>query len=454
MFVNPVKRDRDFFYLSEDFDSTVNLDNSVNDIDQPAAKKARASTLASGVTITKSIGYQGSISAIRTSTKSAGYERSQPDMEFSTKRTPNVPKLKKSNTKDSKALELDPIIFTSSPDPYAEAARRKMEKRKVNLSEGRGYNLDVLPELSSDAELSDADSVPMLSEPRTKSSLTAFEKYEIDREKEKKVAKKAEKAKKDADGKDEKGRKASVKEADKEKKRIAMEDKVKEKERATALAKVNTLRTDKKVSAPEMIVDLPFSLESKLSSQTEAFLDKFQIEHTQWDSQLPVVKFRRKVDAVYNDELGQYEPVARHIKSEKHVIYVMSALEFVNLVTDKDEGSDFDLYILQLKAKFDGCKILILMQGYNIWIKKNQNVKNRQYTQAVRAGGPQQEEGPPTNQRRKKKEPEYVDEDLVEDALLRLQMQHGLLVHHTAVMQETAEQLTVFTQHISLIPYK
>jgi crossover junction endonuclease EME1 len=66
-----------------------------------------------------------------------------------------------------------------------------------------------------------------------------------------------------------------------------------------------------------------------------------------------------------------------------------------------------------------------------------------------------QDEPAATQRSRKKKEQEeYVDEDLVEDALLRLQVMHGTLIHHTAAMIETAEWIVVFTQHISTIPYR
>jgi crossover junction endonuclease EME1 len=89
-----------------------------------------------------------------------------------------------------------------------------------------------------------------------------------------------------------------------------------------------------------------------------------------------------------------------------------------------------------------------------VWMRKNRNSKNRQFTEAVRSHLSQ--EVPTTSQRtRKKKEQDYyVDEDLIEDALLRLQAIHGALIHHTNAVIETAEWIFNFTQHISTIPYK
>jgi crossover junction endonuclease EME1 len=85
------------------------------------------------------------------------------------------------------------------------------------------------------------------------------------------------------------------------------------------------------------------------------------------------------------------------------------------------------------------------------WMRKNKTIQNRKYTETVRSIG---REEPTASQRSRKKQEEYVDEDLVEDALLRLQVMHGALIHHTAATVETAEWILVFTQHISTVPYR
>lgn len=457
MATNSAKRDRDFFYNSDDFDSTVNLDASFNDIHEPAAKKARPSTTNTKTTLSRASAYQGSSSMDKTLMKSAPNKRSYSNIEW-TKQTTDVPKMKRSNTTgSSRALELDPLIFTSSPDPYMDAVKKRAEKRKGNACTSRAFSLDPLPGLSSDTDLPDSKPTSTSLKARPRKFLSAFEQYEADREKEKKAAaKNAGKAKKDVDEDKEKRKKVLAKVVEREKKLRARadklqekEEKAKEKESAAAVAKVNTLRTDKKVSALEMIIDLPNVLDSKLTTPTKVFLDACNIEHTQWESQMPVVKFRRKVNAIFNEELGQYEPVAHHIKEEKHIIYVMYAEEFIDLVMNKDERNDLDSFVSKLQSQFEGYKIIIFMQGYNLFLRKNRTIQNRKFTQAVRG-----EEAPPASQRKKKKESEYIDEDVLENALLRLQMNHGLLIHHTAMFSDTAEQIMVFTQNISLIPYK
>jgi len=220
------------------------------------------------------------------------------------------------------------------------------------------------------------------------------------------------------------------------------------------VAKVNILRTDKKVSAPEMIVDISSSLNEKLAEQARNFLIPMQIEHSDWQSSLPVIKWRRKVIAQWNDEMGHWEPVPLRIKTEKHIMCILSAKEFVDLAM-ADEGQDLDAHVLRLKAKFESSEVIYMIEGLTAWMRKNRNVKNRQFTAAVRSHLDLEEQAPTASQKTKKKKvQEYVDEDMIGDALLRLQVIHGTLIHHTAVMIETAEWIVAFTQQISTIPYK
>ena len=367
-------------------------------------------------------------------------------------------------------------MFTSSPDPFEDAARRRKEQRKRTLHEDeegdpfhhkpsrdeilenniatgnrilepshgnkvKGYTIDD----SSESDIPDIRS--LVSKPTSKpakSSQNALAKYNTEKAKERAAREKAEKQKE----------KRALKEAGKEQKRFAREQKVRDKEKAAEVAKVNTFRTGKKVSAPEMIVDISSSLNEKLAEQARNFLIPMQIEHSDWQSALPVVRWRRKVIAQWNDDMGHWEPVPLRIKTENHVMCILSAKEFVDLAM-ADEGQDLDAHVLRLKAKFESSEIIYMIEGLTAWMRKNRNVKNRQFTAAVRSHLDQEEQAPTASQRTKKKKvQEYVDEDMIGDALLRLQVIHGTLIHHTAVMIETAEWIVAFTQQISTIPYK
>ncbi|KAH7346554.1 ERCC4 domain-containing protein [Rhexocercosporidium sp. MPI-PUGE-AT-0058] len=439
----PVKGQNDFCFLSDDFDSTVHLDESITQLDDdpfasdpplPPAKKRRVS---------------GSPKPARRTSEA----------------------FKRTKTTDSAIF--DEITFTSSPDHIAEATLRRREKykqrRKDDLEEvtlgdkqdatkprnfqGTGWSFSGLEEPEeSDEDLPDLASltnVKVKPTSKTSDSQKVLDKYDADKAKQKSAREKLDKAK----DKTEKAKeKAAAKEAEKEDKRLEKEKRAYEKKLATELAKVNTLKTDKKVSTPEMIVDLPSSLNSILLEQTYKMLRQHEVEYTNWESELPVVKWRRKVEAKYNEEADYWEPTKPHITKEKHIMCVITAQALVDLITGA-EGQDLVAHTLKLKAKFEPCEVIYLVEGFVAWMRKNKTLLNRQYTAAVRSHAANSNEAPTTSQR-KKKEPDYVNEELIEDALLRLQIHHNTFIHHTNAMVETAEWILNFTQHISSIPYK
>ncbi|KAI9054568.1 hypothetical protein LZ554_001721 [Drepanopeziza brunnea f. sp. 'monogermtubi'] len=462
----------EFHFLSDDFDSTVNFDSSKlqpdDDDDDPFAddlppfKKRKVSP--------------------------------PPTIPEPAKRLSAGPAFKKAA---SRVLESDPVVFTSSPDPFVEAARRRAQKRssdkKYDSEEdvfenigregnfrGKGHTLggaksDV--DDGSDSDLPDIAQLPRKFIPklsRTSSSQRALDKYNADRLKEKATEEKATKVKtakekatkekvdlskrkeeKAAEQAEKAKEKAAAKTAEKEAKAIEKERKRHEKELAAELAKVNLLKTDKKVSTPEMIVDLPSSLNPMLREQTSMMLRALGVERTTCESEVPLIKWRRKVEAEYDADADHYVPVAKYIRDESHAMCVLTAQALVNLITGTESG-DLDAHVLKLQTRLGSCKIIYLVEGYNTWMKKNKNKLIRQYDSAVRShdslpDGPQNAS---QKSRRKKKEPDYVAEDQIEDAMLRLQIVYEVLIHHTNSMVETAEWIVNFTQHISSIPYK
>jgi crossover junction endonuclease EME1 len=250
--------------------------------------------------------------------------------------------------------------------------------------------------------------------------------------------------------------KAREREAEKERKQALKEEKNKQKQKAAELAAVNKSRMDKKDSAIEMIVDLPSTWDtSELGNQIRSFLDALQIEHSSWSSSMPnLVKWRRKANARFNDEAGHWEPAPLEVKKENHALCFLSAEDFVNLaVVDSGaaDGQDLDAHVLRLKGIFKDCSPIYLIEGLTTWMRKNRNIRNRQFQNQVMDDSTK----PSANRSRGRKVPrEYVDEDAVEDALLRLQVMHNCLIHHTATTTETAEWVSGFTQHISTIPYR
>ncbi|KAJ9138603.1 Crossover junction endonuclease eme1 [Pleurostoma richardsiae] len=263
----------------------------------------------------------------------------------------------------------------------------------------------------------------------------------------------------------EKEAKAAAKEAEKVRKQrekeLAKEQKAREKEKAAALAEVNKVRTDRKTSAKEMIVDLPSSLNDAATLQIQTLLGDINVEHSSWTSPVEnVVKWRRKVECRYDEEKGHWVPIPVRIEPEKHALVIVTAGEFVGLAQGED-GDDLESHVQKMRRHFSDHTIIYLIEGLNAWMRKNRNIRNRQFVLAVRTAGEESSAAipPPSSQqppsrRRKKPRQEYISEDSIEDALLELQVLHGALIHHTAAPVETAQWVSVFTQHMSTIPYR
>lgn len=263
--------------------------------------------------------------------------------------------------------------------------------------------------------------------------------------------------------------KAAAREAEKRRKQREREEskeqKKREKEKAAALAEVNKVRADKKVTTPEMIVDLPSSMNPSVRLQVETLLEDLKVQHYPYNSPVNgVVKWRRKVRARFNEDEGYWEPIpVERVEPERHAMVLMPAAEFVELALGA-KGSDLEAHVLRMQRHYEGDQLVYMIEGLTPWMRKNRNVRNRQFQFAVRSAGPDADAAtapPPSSQAppgRRKKDPKpppvYIDEDQVEDALLQLQVAHGVIIHHTAAPIETAQWVATFTQHISQIPYR
>lgn len=244
----------------------------------------------------------------------------------------------------------------------------------------------------------------------------------------------------------------------------AKEQRQREKARAAALAEVNKVRTDKKVSTPEMIVDLPTSLAPSLKLQAETLLEDLSVKSHSYASPVNnVVRWRRKVRAVFNEAEGLWEPIPERIENDNHAMVIMKASEFVELALGA-EGSDLEAHVLRMQRHYKDHTLIYLIEGFNTWMRGNRTKRNREFQSAVRSAGLEAADTsapPPSAQQssrrsRKKDAPTtpWVDEDALEDALLQLQVHHNALIHHTDAPVQTAQWVAVFTQHISTIPYR
>lgn len=259
--------------------------------------------------------------------------------------------------------------------------------------------------------------------------------------------------------------KAKEKEEEKERKRKLKEQKAKEKQLAADIAEVNKSKIDKKVSTPEMIIDVSSSLEeSSVGNQVTEFMRHLGVQMAFTTTRVPnMVTWRRKVTARYNEEAGHWEPAPLTIKREQHVLCLVTGQELVDmaLATQSKGENSVESHVAKIMSSYPDCKPIYLIEGLTAWMRKNKNSRNRAYQAAVlrefnNANASAQPQ--PTQSKRSKKSASNpsppVDDDTIEDALLQLQVQHGCLIHHTAAPAESAEWIKNFTEHISTIPYR
>ena len=245
------------------------------------------------------------------------------------------------------------------------------------------------------------------------------------------------------------------------------EEKAREKQLAADLADVNKLKTDKKNSTAEMILDMSISLkDTSVGNQSVEYMKRLNVEHHFFTGPIRnVVKWRRKMNAKYNDEVGHWEPAPFHIAEEKQLLCLVPAQEFVDMLVDsaaEAETESLEEHVLKLKSAYPGYTIIYLIEGLTSLMRKHGNARNRAYVaEVLRQTVPEttvpEETTTSRRGRKPKRKPEDtppVDPDLVEDGLLELQVAHSCLIHHTAAPPESAEWIKLFTEHISTNLYR
>ena len=253
---------------------------------------------------------------------------------------------------------------------------------------------------------------------------------------------------------------AREKEDAKERRRLLKEEQAREKKKEKDRAEVNKLKLDKKLSTPEMIVDLPISIDgSTVDTQIRGSLKNISVETTSYPSPVPnLIRWRRKIEARINPQTGYREKLStKEIDTEKHTMCLMSAKEFVELA--KAGAESLDEHVTKIKGASKDCVMIYLIEGLDAWVRKNRNARNRNYQAAVLGqAGPQSHHdsaiAPNAAAKRVKQRTEVLDEDIIDDALLRLQISNKCLIHHTAASVDTAEWVAYFTEQISQIPYR
>lgn len=263
-----------------------------------------------------------------------------------------------------------------------------------------------------------------------------------------------------------KARREEERQRERERKQQLKEEKARERQLAADISEVNKLKVDKKDSTPEMIIAVASSLEgSSVGNQTVEFMKRLGVECSFFSSPIPnVVKWRRKVVARFNETAGYWEPCPHYISEEEHVLCLLTAQEFVDMVISSDsETETLEAHVTRIKTVYRNCKPIYLIEGLTAWMRKNKNSRNRAFqAEVLRQMEPESSSttnppAPARQSRKKQNKPENtppVDDDEIEDALLNLQVTHSCLIHHTNAPAESADWIKNFTEHVSTIPYR
>ena len=245
---------------------------------------------------------------------------------------------------------------------------------------------------------------------------------------------------------------AKSKEEREEQKRLEKERKAKEKKIAADLAEANKARMDRKITTPELIVDLPLSMEGmSVYTQIAPFLADLKVQSTTYTSPIAdVIRFRRKVTARWSDDLGHWEPAPLTIESEKHILCLLDGKDFAKMAA---LGHGLENHVAKVRNEFPSSQPIYLVEGIEALLRKSRNSKNRAFMDDVR-NRLSDVQGSQGQRRKASKADEIIDADIIEDGLFQLQLIHKVQVHHTDSSVETAKWIAVFTQHISTIPYK
>ncbi|KAF3939766.1 hypothetical protein ABW19_dt0209646 [Dactylella cylindrospora] len=283
-----------------------------------------------------------------------------------------------------------------------------------------------------DLDISDS-SPPPLSAPARKGKLTEAEKEA--RKAERETARLA---------------KVAAKEAVKEQKEAEKEAKIVAKNESQAMATANKLKGSHVTTAREMIVNISSDLfQARAGIQLQAFLSSLEVQTAPFDSTIPnIVKWRRIVEAEWDAEDDVFVPIPREIRDERHVLKFLDASEFASLASSTAEMSTL---IARIKSMYPNYKVIVVIEGLTKLVNKTKNSQTRAYAAEVRN---RMNEGTSGGKARANKSAVEVDEDTIEDALLRLQVVHDCLISHTVGYMDTAEAISSYTQHISQIPYK
>ncbi|KAG4306228.1 hypothetical protein PORY_000216 [Pneumocystis oryctolagi] len=218
-----------------------------------------------------------------------------------------------------------------------------------------------------------------------------------------------------------------------------------EKKRSLSLKNVNKHKS-KKECIKEMIVNIDKNiLSSPLGPILSDLFKKEECEFNVWSSPVPnLISWKRKVVAEYDEKLGYFVPIPETIRTEKHILVYMKASELLKIKSD----SCMDELVKQLTKEFPDSKIIYMIESIDALLRKIKNSRNRRYISAIRANIETNNSEPISIQS------DEIDDEQIENMMLRLQLVHNAFIVNTSSIENSAEWIYILTSDISTIPYK
>ncbi|KAK9325500.1 hypothetical protein V1517DRAFT_314327 [Lipomyces orientalis] len=251
------------------------------------------------------------------------------------------------------------------------------------------------------------------------------------------------------------------KENEREQKRKEKEQIAVEKQREKELAAVNKLKISKKDTCAEMIVDIDSDFAKTAGGQQlRSILMPLGIEvSTSWTSLTRnMVKWRRKVKSEYNAALGHFVPIPEEVRKEDFVLIVLTGVQFVDMVIENGLINN----VTSIRRMYPNQKLIYMIEGLNSFFKKMRTQTQREFNNMVQdalGNATSKTKNPRSNDgdlfAKVQKIYNYrIHPDLVEDALIMLQVIYDCLVFHSTTALDSAEWVAILTQDIGTIPYK
>lgn len=229
-----------------------------------------------------------------------------------------------------------------------------------------------------------------------------------------------------------------------------------EKERKTLFEKENRIRADRNEILKEIIVDVhPDFLETKPGQLLELVLVKKEAEIQNLLLRHPnpsfTLSWRRKTNSEWDQDSQAFIPLSNtKIVQEPVVLVYVDIPEFTKRIQNKT----IDRYIDIIERDCDGCQIMLLIEGLEVYYKKKKLLKRREFELQVRNS--LNETHATTS--KKKKGLAHMEDGLnpadVEECLNYLQLVRGIMLIPTKDDEDTASWIESLTTDLALGRYK